>query len=86
MQELPLVDSIIGITSEENMTFAKQTDFFSDSIIYKGEAAVGSATSSALWRIHKLVIGVDGDVSETWASGDANFNKVWDDRVSLTYS
>jgi hypothetical protein len=68
------------------MPYAKQTDFVTDSLIYRGEAAVGSLTSAAAWRIRKLVLGIDGDVSETWADGDANFDNIWDDRISLSYS
>jgi hypothetical protein len=72
--------------SEEEIMYAKRVDFTSDTVLYKGEAAVGALTSSALWRVRKLILGTDGDVSETWASGDAEFNKVWDDRLSLTYT
>lgn len=71
---------------EEEMPYAKQTDFVGDDIIYKGEAAAGSLTSAAAWRIRKLILSPDDDVSETWASGNANFDKIWDDRVSLSYS
>lgn len=72
--------------NEEDMVYAKQTDFVTDALIYKGEAVVGSSTASAVWRIRRLVLGVDGDVSETWASGNANFDKIWDNRASLIYS
>lgn len=75
-----------GASSEEETMYAKQTDFVGDDIIYKGEAAVGSLTSAAAWRIRKLILSSDNDVSETWASGNANFDKVWDDRVSLSYT
>ena len=75
-----------GSGGEEEMAYAKQTDFVTDNLIYRGEAAVGSATSASAWRIRKLIIGNDGDVSETWADGNANFDNVWDDRLSLTYS
>lgn len=71
--------------SEEDIMYSKRIDFISDSELYRGEAAVGSAESSAVWRIRKIVIGNDGDVTETWASGTANFDKVWNDRVSFTY-
>jgi hypothetical protein len=33
-----------------------------------------------------MTISVDGDISETWASGNANYDKVWDDRLTYTYS
>ena len=72
--------------NEEDMVYAKQTDFVTDSLIYKGEAQVGSATSAPVWRIRRLVLGIDGDVSETWASGTAIFDKIWDNRASLIYS
>lgn len=70
--------------SEENMVYAKQTDFVGEDVIYKGEADPGSPTSSPVWRIHKLVI-LNDDVSETWAGGNANFDKIWDNRASLLY-
>ncbi len=53
-------------------------------VIYIGYADAGTATSAASWRIKKV------DISNypviTWADGDTNFNNVFDDRVSLTYS
>lgn len=72
--------------SEENIVYAKQVDFVTDDLFYKGEAAVGSLLSDPAWRIRKITIGIDGDVSETWAAGNAIFDKVWDNRVSLNYS
>ena len=53
---------------------------------YLGQAVPGTATSAASWRIQKLTFGGDGDVTSQWADGDANFNNVWDDRASLSYS
>jgi hypothetical protein len=74
-----------GIVEDEIM-YAKRTDIVSDSLLYKGEAAVGSSDSSQVWRIRKVLIGVDGDVSETWALGTANFTNAWSDRLTLIYS
>lgn len=71
--------------SEENMVYAKEIDFITDSLIYRGEASPGTLKSAAGWRIRKIVIGTGGDVSEIWASGNADFDKVWDNRASLTY-
>jgi len=86
VQELPVGDSVPSATAEELQMYSKRIDFISDNELYKGEAAVGTPEASALWRISKVVIGIDGDVSETWASGTANFNKVWADRVTYLYS
>lgn len=73
-------------TSEDDIMYSKRVDFVTDNELYRGEAAVGSSETAAVWRVRKLVIGNDGDVTETWASGNANFDKVWADRGSLSYS
>jgi hypothetical protein len=71
--------------SEEEMPYAKRVDSVSDTDMYKGEAVVGSSTDNAVWRIQKVVFGTDGDVTITWADGNANFDNVWDNRLSLSY-
>jgi len=73
-------------TTDEEMPYAKRVDFISDNELYKGEAAVGSSESSAVWRIHKLLIGEDGDVTEIWADGNSNYDNVWTNRLSYIYS
>jgi len=73
------------IYSDEEMPYAKRVDFISDNELYKGEAVVGTLDSAPLWRIHKIIIGVDNDVTETWASGSSTYDKVWSDRLTYTY-
>jgi len=53
-------------------------------IDYVGEAAVGTATSAALWRIKRLD-NTTGIIIQ-WASGTAVFDKIWDNRTAYTYS
>lgn len=65
---------------------AKRVDFVGEDVIYKAEAAVGTADGSPLWRIRKIVLGVDGDVTETWAGGNASYDKTWNSRAGYTYS
>lgn len=72
--------------SEDSVAYARQTDFATETLIYKGEAEAGSSFSQPVWRIRKLVLSEDGDVSETWADGNANFDNTWDNRASLIYS
>jgi hypothetical protein len=72
--------------SEADMAYARRVDFTSDTTIYKAEAAPGSLDTDAAWRIHYLVIGADGDVTESWAGGNANFDKVWANHLALVYS
>jgi len=85
IQELPLTDTL-PTTSEEDMAYSKRTDFVGEDVIYRGEAAVGSNEGTAVWRIRKLVLDVDGDVAETWAGGTAAFDKAWSLRTTYVYS
>jgi len=50
---------------------------------YVGEAAIGTLTSAASWRIKK--IDSTSGVSITWA-GTGVFDKIWDNRASYSYS
>lgn len=77
---------VIEIPGEDELTYAKRVDFVNDDIIYRGEATVGSLENSAVWRIRKITLSVDGDVKEEWADGSAAFAYVWDNRQSLSYS
>jgi hypothetical protein len=54
-------------------------------VSYLGEAPPGTATSAAKWRIRRITT-VGNDVTIEWADGNGNFDNVWDDRVSLSYS
>jgi len=71
--------------NEEDMTYSKRVDFISDNLLYKGEADVGTLTTSPGWRVRRITLGNDGDVTEEWADGDALFNNIWDNRTILTY-
>ncbi len=55
--------------------------------IYKGWADYGTALDVASWRVVKLVIDqtTELDISETIA-GTGDFDQVWDNRASLTYT
>lgn len=64
---------------------AKRVDDTSTiNVTYFGYAEVGSVTSSAVWRIKK--VDETSGLVETFADGNSNFDNVWDNRVSLTYS
>lgn len=72
---------------EEGVAQAKRVDFIDDNLLYRAEADPGTLDGDAVWRIHKITIGaVDGDVTEEWADGNANYDKVWTSRLSYTYS
>lgn len=61
-----------------------QFDSSASPTLYLGVAVPGSATSAAAWQITKF--DVSSGVVQTYADGDANFDNVWDDRASLSYS
>lgn len=75
-----------GPAGDEGVMYAKRVDFISDNLLYKGEAVPGSATSDAVWRIRRVTIGSDNDVTEEWANGSDAFTNIWDNRASLSYS
>lgn len=54
-----------------------------EGVTYIGLAAPGTAESAAAWQIRR-----ENDTSGNvdWADGDTDFDNVWDDRASLTYS
>jgi len=85
------VVSTIGVQgpqglSEDNMAFAKRTDFVGADLLYKGEAYPGTLTSQAGWRIRRITFDEQGNLVEEWANGNSKFDQVWDDRASLSYS
>ena len=71
---------------EDDIMRAKRVDFVGDTIIYTGQAAPGSLTSAAVWRIKRTTFGPGDDVTEEWAGGNEAFDKVWDNRAGLSYS
>lgn len=66
--------------------YATRTDFVSATLAYVGEAAPGTLDAAPAWRIKRLTLGLDDDVVTEWADGNANFDNVWNNRASLSYS
>lgn len=81
LSELPPTDTL-----GENMVYTKRVDFVGD-IIYRAEAVPGSLESDAVWRMYKIELSsIDGDVVETYADGNSEFDNVWTNRLTATYS
>lgn len=66
-------------------SYTKRVDEIDESTTYIGEADPGSSESDPVWRIQKLEF-TGPDIDILWANGNSNFDNVWDDRTSLTYS
>ena len=77
---------------EDTVARAERVDFIDDTpgagqtTIYKAYADAGSADSAAVWRISKLVLDTDDDLVTTYADGDTDYDNIWTDRLSLSYS
>ena len=78
--------NILAGSGEASVPYATRIDFVNSTTMYKGEAAVGTTDADSVWRISKYAFAGDGDVGITWASGNDNFDKVWNNRASLSYS
>lgn len=55
-------------------------------LVYIGISRAGWTTADPQWFIKKLTWSGNNLASMTCASGDINFNKIWDQRSSYTYS
>lgn len=69
--------------TRQGTQLATRIDDSASPITYIGKAAVGAATSSAVWQIAK--VDTTAGMIKTWADSAA-FTQIWDDRASLTYN
>lgn len=67
-----------------SVSYIIYVDEASATVTYLGETVPDTATSASSWRIKKL--DSTSGLIVTWADGNADFDKVWDDRASYTYS
>lgn len=77
---------LVQVVEDSSMPYAKRIDFIDNDNFYRAEAVPGALDSAAAWRISKVAIAPDGDTTTLWASGNASFDKVWDDHLTLGYS
>lgn len=52
---------------------------------YFGFAAIGSDNGDAVWKIKKMVL-ISGVSEIKYADGNEDYDNIWDNRASLTYS
>lgn len=85
---------MVEYTYKEDVTFMRKTlrpyrqknDVSNGQIIYQGEAAPGTLSSEAGWRIKKWTYDASGIFTDiSFADGTDEFVKVWDDRASYDY-
>ena len=73
------------VIQTKDFSWAHRIDEVNDNLVYEGYAEAGTTNSSALWAIRKISKS-DAITSTTWADGDINYDNIWDDRATLTYS
>lgn len=55
-------------------------------ITYVGKSKPGSNMGDPVWQIKKIDESSDPEMITLWADGNDDFDNIWDDRTSLTYS
>ncbi len=81
---ISLIDVIESITGLLEVQFDKLIDEVGV-LTYVGEADPGATTSESVWRIKRIDSTNDPDIDIRFANGSADFDKIWDNRASLTY-
>ena len=82
-----VINQLINITGGDDFD-NKLLQVDCDSVVgttFLGYAASGSLTSGAVWAVKKIVE-TGSNYSITWADGNKNFDNVWNDRLTLSYS
>ncbi len=65
--------------------YTTKLDDVGGGVTYVGYAAPGSLDADAAWKIVKLTESGD-DLVKEYADGTKDFDKIWDDRATYTYS
>ena len=71
-------------TTQLLKVYGTRIDEASSTVTYIGKATTGTATSVSLWQVQKIDT-TTGTVI-TWADGNGDFDNIWDNRATLTYS
>lgn len=64
---------------------ALRVDTASSTVTYVGEAATAITEAASFWKIKRLTT-VGTVLKIEWADGNEDYDNVWNDRTSLTYS
>lgn len=82
-------DNPFPVTVAEGLStgiIATRIDEASATITYVGKAAVGADPADPVWRIFRMDTGTTPQTIITWADGNGDYDNVWNNRASLSYS
>lgn len=79
------ISELRNIKTNQMFTEPQLCDESNPRAIYRGFAAPGSPTDTAVWAVQKIVNN-GGVITYQWAGGNKNFDKKWADRKTLIYS
>ncbi len=92
INEIKTLQAVVGnlqakVNSLDDKTFfqPKLVDESNANTVYNGFAVPGSTVDAPVWAIQK-VTKANGVYSYSWAGGNRNFDKVWNNRKALIYS
>ncbi len=73
---------------DEYSIYSQRFDYAANGcLIYLGLAVPGTASSAAIWQIRRFTYDSQNNLETIlMADGNVEFDNVWDDRASLSYS
>ena len=77
--------AFLALVGTSDDTHARRVDFVGDALLYRGEAVPGTDDTASAWRVRRIEFAPDGNVTEKWAAGNADFVNAWSDRATLEY-
>ena len=77
-----------GTINTQDNPYAVQVDDGDVGTTIVGEAVVGGGTDSSIWRMKRIVDSGSAGTETviTWADGNSNFDNVWGNRASESWS
>lgn len=82
----PIVDALANRKRNEIQLAVQVDDVSTTSVTYIGKSIIGAATSSALWQVQKIDESSSPITATVKWAGKGQFNQIWDNRTSLTYT
>ena len=83
--EIVNIKNSIGILNDKLFYDCRLVDESNSNVVYKGFANPGALVTQPIWAIQKIT-NSGGILSYQWADGNKNFDNIWNNRKTLSYS